>query len=89
MDDPALDEPRKAAPSANPEKDQHDPTLERLHTSSLPQLLDMDSRPTFVLDTESYVKGRGLPIRPMFCNAALRKQEQLLNKINGTATENL
>ncbi|KAF1835179.1 hypothetical protein BDW02DRAFT_638833 [Decorospora gaudefroyi] len=53
----------------------------RLNTCSLPQLLDQDERPTFVLNMDDYAKENGHPIRPMFCNKALREQEQLLDRV--------
>jgi hypothetical protein len=75
--------PLPTAPSFLQQAQRHDAALDVLNTCTLPQLLDLDSRPTFVLNMDEYSKGSRLPIRPIFCNAALREQEQLLDKIAG------
>jgi len=63
------------------EAQRKDAALDILHTSSLSQLLNLDSRPTFVLNMNDYAKGSSVPIQPIFCNTALLEQEQLLSKI--------
>lgn len=87
MDSQVPENPPRTAPPVRPKKDRQDGALNRLNTSSLPQLLDMDNRPTFVLDMENYVYGNQLVVRPIFCNAALRMQEQLFLKVIGSARE--
>ncbi|EMD90546.1 hypothetical protein COCHEDRAFT_79388 [Bipolaris maydis C5] len=87
MDSQVPENPTRTAPPVHPKKDRQDGPLNRLNTSSLPQLLDMDDRPTFVLNMENHVHGNQLAVRPIFCNAALRRQEQLFLKITGSTRE--
>ncbi|EUC33058.1 hypothetical protein COCCADRAFT_5343 [Bipolaris zeicola 26-R-13] len=87
MDSQVPENPLRTAPPVRPKKDRQDGALNRLNTSSLPQLLDMDNRPTFVLDMENRVHENQLTVRPIFCNAALKRQEQLFLKVIGSARE--
>jgi hypothetical protein len=77
--------PLPTAPSFLQQAQRQDAALDVLNTCTLPQLLDLDSRPTFVLNMVEYSKGSRLPVRPLFCNAALREQEQWLDKIAGVS----
>ena len=77
--------PLPTAPSTLHQAQRHDAALDILNTCTLPQLLDLDGRPTFVLNMDEYSKGCRNPIRPIFCNAALREQHQLLEKVIGTS----
>jgi hypothetical protein len=77
--------PLPTAPSTLQQAQRQDAALDVLNTCSLPQLLDLDNRPTFVLNMDQYSKGSRMPIMPVFCNAALREQEQLLSKVIGTS----
>jgi hypothetical protein len=77
-----------AASDDSHETSQSDTAFTEFHLSSLPQLLDEDERPTFVLHMDSYAKQSGLPVRPIFCNIALRKQEQLLDTIKNAPEQN-
>jgi hypothetical protein len=55
---------------------------------SLKEILDQDSRPTFVIDLDpDYPVGS--TIQPIFCNAALRVHDQLLDNITGVADADL
>lgn len=57
-----------------------------LNAIPLNDILDQDSRPTFVLDLDSDYVDYGLrkdELRPIFCNSALRLHETLLEKITG------
>ncbi|KAF2820468.1 hypothetical protein CC86DRAFT_332913 [Ophiobolus disseminans] len=73
--------PLPTTPSILQQAQQQDSALDVLNTCSLPQLLELDNRPTFVLNMDEYSKGSRIPIRPVFCNAAMREQEQLLSKV--------
>src|SRR5262245_7326676 len=56
------------------------------------EILDQDSRPTFVLDLDSDYLDYGSTrhgIRPIFCNAALRFHDRLLESITGSRREAL
>jgi hypothetical protein len=58
--------------------------LEELAGVSLREVLDQDSRPTFVLDLDSDYIDYGSDheaIQPLFCNAALRQHNRLLDSI--------
>ncbi|CAO2651809.1 Nn.00g000920.m01.CDS01 [Neocucurbitaria sp. VM-36] len=55
-----------------------------LDSISLQEIWDQDSRPTFLVDLDpDYVLGDKHLIRPIFCNAALRQHDQLLDSIRG------
>jgi hypothetical protein len=65
-------------------------TFSDLDTISLREVLESDSRPTFILDLDSdYVDlaNRKDAIRPIFMNAALRSHDRLLDSITGALTE--
>lgn len=58
-----------------------------LDALSLREILDQDSRPTFVLDLDpDFVDPQGSKddIRPIFCNAALRLHHRLLDSVTGS-----
>ncbi|KAF2659309.1 aerobic respiration control sensor protein arcB [Lophiostoma macrostomum CBS 122681] len=61
-----------------------DSALEELDSISLREILDQDSRPTFIIDLDSdfvdYTESKNA-IRPIFCNAALRLHDRLLDSI--------
>ncbi|KAK7193706.1 hypothetical protein DPSP01_000261 [Paraphaeosphaeria sporulosa] len=74
--------------SANDEKRAFDrKALQELDGTAFHEVLDQDPRPTFVLDLDSdhldYSETK-TAIRPIFCNAALRLHDQLLDKITGS-----
>ena len=85
MSSPFFQLPLPTAPSTLHQAQRQDAALDVLNTCTLPQLLDLDDRPTFVLNMDEYSKGCRIPIRPIFCNAALREQHQLLDKVIGTS----
>jgi hypothetical protein len=61
-----------------------------LDTISLKEVLESDSRPTFILDLDSdYVDPAGSKneIRPIFVNAALQSHDRLLDSVTGASTE--
>ncbi|CAN9205051.1 unnamed protein product [Alternaria sp. RS040] len=76
--------PLPTAPSTLRQDQRRDAALGLLNTCTLPRLLDLDNRPIFMLNTDDYAKGSRIPIQPVFCNAALREREQLLEQIIGT-----
>ncbi|KAF1927776.1 aerobic respiration control sensor protein arcB [Didymella exigua CBS 183.55] len=55
--------------------------LQELDSLSLKEILDEDSRPTFVLDLDPDFIDDTLAIRPVFCNAALNQHSRLLDSI--------
>ncbi len=69
----------------------HDPknflgegAFQELDGLSLREIMDCDSRPTLILDLDpDYIVSDKHAIRPIFCNAALRQHEQLLDNIMG------
>jgi hypothetical protein len=59
-----------------------DEAFNELDQLSLKEILDQDSRPTFVIDLDpDYPVGHA--IQPIFCNAALRVHDRLLDSITG------
>lgn len=53
------------------------------------EVLDADSRPTFVIDLDPDLPPRdavSIPIEPVFCNAALKLHERLLDSVLGNST---
>ncbi|KAG9193014.1 hypothetical protein G6011_03049 [Alternaria panax] len=78
--------PLPTAPSILHQAQQQDAAFDTLNTSTLPQLLDLDNRPTFLLNMDNYAKGSRIPVRPIFCNAALKKRGQLLEKVIGSSS---
>jgi hypothetical protein len=82
------DLPTPAATSDNNQEiSEEDAAFTEFHLSSFPQLLEEDERPTFVLNMDGYAKQNGLPIRPIFCNTALRKQALLLHMIKNASEQ--
>jgi hypothetical protein len=55
--------------------------LQELDSLSLKEILDEDSRPTFVLDLDPDLVDESLAIQPVFCNAALKLHSRLLDSI--------
>ena len=71
-------------------RDSDNEALTELSTISLCEFLDQDPRPTFVLDLDSDHLDYGetkQSIRPIFCNAALRLHDRLLDSVTGLSTE--
>jgi hypothetical protein len=88
MGGPASELPTPDATFNNNRDTSHeDAAITEFHLSSFPQLLDEDERPTFVLNMDDYAKQSGLPIRPIFCNTALRKQALLLHLIKNASEQ--
>lgn len=80
--DPAFDEARASVFD--------DAAFAELDGFSLKEIWDADSRPLFVLDLDpDFVVGDKHAIRPIFCNAALRQHDQLLDNITGVAEDNV
>ena len=64
-------------------------SLDELSNVSFTDVLDQDSRPTFVIDLDPDdldTASTKEVILPIFCNAALRTFEQLLDAITGDDT---
>ena len=86
-----MSEPTSRQNSPLPALTEGEDALERealfeLNGVGLVELLDSDSRPTFVLDLDSDYLVFGdfqNDIRPIFCNAALRLHDQLLESVTG------
>jgi hypothetical protein len=82
-----------ATPSESPQSELEVEAFDELDKLSLREILDQDSRPTFVIDLDpDYAVGYS--IQPVFCNAALRTHDQLRDSIGGAtdrsvATEGL
>lgn len=55
--------------------------LRDLDSLSLKEILDEDSRPTFIIDLDPDFVNGGSTIQPVFCNAALKLHSQLLDSI--------
>jgi hypothetical protein len=81
----SLDETANDAKRASDHK-----TLKELDGIRFREVLDQDPRPAFILDLDSdhldYSEAK-TSIRPVFCNAALRLHDQLLDRITGLDTE--
>jgi hypothetical protein len=74
-------------PPDSPHSELQDEAFTELDQLSLKEILDQDSRPTFVIDLDpDYPVGN--TIQPIFCNAALRLHDQLLDSITGVANTN-
>ncbi|KAF9692698.1 hypothetical protein EKO04_009188 [Ascochyta lentis] len=58
-----------------------DAALSELDNLSLKEILDEDSRPTFIIDLDPDFVNENITIRPIFCNAALKLHSQLLDSI--------
>ncbi|PVI07107.1 aerobic respiration control sensor protein arcB [Periconia macrospinosa] len=64
--------------------------LSELDSVSLREILDHDSRPSFVLDLDSDYCGKTTEtIRPCFCNTSLQIHDRLMDSITGSGTEEL
>ncbi|KAJ4296620.1 hypothetical protein N0V90_006668 [Kalmusia sp. IMI 367209] len=78
--------------SADDPKDSFDQeSFNELDAVGFREILDQDPRPTFVLDLDSDhldYKETKETIRPIFCNAALRLHDRLLDKVSGSDIEN-
>jgi hypothetical protein len=62
--------------------------LAELDRLTLREILDGDSRPTFVLDLDpDHTVGRDHAIRPVFSNAVLKLHEQLLDSVTGATDD--
>jgi hypothetical protein len=74
-------------PLESPERPLEDESLQELDRLTLREILDNDSRPTFVIDLvpDNPTRQRDTS-QPVFCNAALRQHDQLLDSVTG-ATE--
>jgi hypothetical protein len=67
-------------------------SVDELDTLGFKEVLDQDSRPTFVLDLdpdEEGVVSGATTILPVFCNAALRSHERLFEALIGKDAEGL
>ncbi|KAF2260810.1 aerobic respiration control sensor protein arcB [Lojkania enalia] len=65
-------------------------SLLELDSLSLREILDQDSRPTLILDLDSDYLDYGDDkdgIKPIFCNAALRLHDRLLDSVTGSIVE--
>lgn len=84
---PELSSP-DATPLESPQSAQEDEAFSELDRLTLREILDSDSRPTFVIDLDpDYAFGE--TIRPVFCNSALRSHDRLLDSVTGTTDENV
>ncbi|KAH7092217.1 hypothetical protein FB567DRAFT_435149 [Paraphoma chrysanthemicola] len=76
------------AHSESPQSELEADAFNELDSLSLKEILDQDSRPTFVLDLDpDFVVGN--LVRPIFCNAALRVHDQLLDCVTGATDGNV
>ncbi|KAF2028661.1 putative histidine kinase HHK16p [Setomelanomma holmii] len=76
------------AHSESPLSESEADAFRELDSLSLKEILDQDSRPTFVLDLDpDFVVGN--VVRPIFCNAALQLHDRLLDSVTGATEENL
>jgi|SRR5690242_9746210 len=55
--------------------------MQELENLSLKEILDEDSRPTFIVDLDPDFANADSPIHPVFCNAALKLHSRLLDSI--------
>jgi PAS domain S-box-containing protein len=83
MDDisPELPTASDAARAAGESSSLEIAALQELDSLSLKEILDEDSRPTFVLDLDPDFIDDFLAIQPVFCNAALKLHSRLLDSI--------
>ena len=85
--------PELPTPDAALDSDQNaldDAALKELNSLSLQEIWDQDSRPTFLVDLDpDYVIGDKRAIRPIFCNAALRQHDRLLDSITGVPDDDV
>lgn len=61
--------------------------LNELDSLSLKEILDEDSRPTFILDLDPDFLNENIAIQPVFCNAALKLHSRLLDSITEAPEE--
>lgn len=61
--------------------------LNELDSLSLKEILDEDSRPTFIIDLDPDFINGNITIRPVFCNAALKLHSRLLDSITEAPEE--
>jgi hypothetical protein len=89
MDSPSPESPSPdATPPESPQSELEDEAFTELDKLSLKEILDQDSRPTFIIDLDpDYVIGHA--IEPIYCNAALRVHDRLLDSVTGAADENV
>lgn len=69
-----------------------EPVTDDLDALSIRETLDVDSRPTFILDLDpddDQLPGDGSIIAPVFCNSALRSHEPLFDLVVGVGSLNL
>jgi hypothetical protein len=79
---------RDATPLENPQSELEVEAFDDLDKIGLREILDQDSRPTFVLDLDpDYASGHD--IQPVFCNEALRSHDKLLDSVTGATDENI
>jgi hypothetical protein len=77
-----------ATPLESPRSELEVEAFDELDKVGLREILDQDSRPTFVLDLDpDYAVGHNL--QPVHVNAALRSHDQLLDSITGATDENI
>ncbi|KAL1599789.1 hypothetical protein SLS60_007594 [Paraconiothyrium brasiliense] len=79
-------------PAHDPKSNFDHEALKELDAIGFREILDQDPRPTFVLDLDSdYLDYSAIKtgIRPIFCNAALRLHDQLLDRVTGSSTEDV
>lgn len=81
---PSLD----ATPLASPYTELEVEAFSELDKLSFREILDQDSRPTFIIDLDpDYPVGHA--IHPIFCNAALRLHDRLLDGVVGASDGNV
>ncbi|KAL5119890.1 hypothetical protein ACEQ8H_002252 [Pleosporales sp. CAS-2024a] len=81
----AFASPNATSPDSPQRALQHQALVE-LDRLSLQEILDQDSRPTFILDLDPDLI-TGDAIQPIFCNTALRLHDRLLDSVTGTTQE--
>jgi PAS domain S-box-containing protein len=64
-------------------------TMNELDSLSLKEILDEDSRPTFIIDLDPDFVNENITIQPVFCNAALKLHSRLLDSITETPEERI
>jgi hypothetical protein len=65
-------------------------SMEEFEDIGVRELLEQDSRPTFIIDLEGLDRTlKGLPISPVFSNATLRSSDALLDIISGRANSEI
>lgn len=79
--------PSDAAHGAGETSAREDAALHELDSLSLKEILDEDSRPTFILDLDPDFVNDNITIQPVFCNAALKLHSRLLDSITEAPDE--